>query len=150
MNISIRKRQAYSEIVEILNKLDNEQKEKIPVKLRKFFEEEKDDNYTKRILLNRPLSKQNLKRETLVVLAILNLKYWADEQEKNQLEEKYRINEMNYQKELENKYDIDDIFNNPIREKDLKSNKPIKLKKHNIFEKLINFFGKFFCKERRE
>ena len=47
MGLSINTRQAYSEIDEFLSLLTEEQINKIPLKLRKFFKEEKDKEYTK-------------------------------------------------------------------------------------------------------
>ena len=49
MGVSINVRQAYSEIDEFLELISNEQKNKIPKKLRNFFREEKDANYIKKI-----------------------------------------------------------------------------------------------------
>lgn len=49
MGVSINTRQAYSEIDEFLELLSDEQRNKIPKKLREFFREEKDQTYKKGI-----------------------------------------------------------------------------------------------------
>ena len=49
MGVSINTRQAYSEVDEFLGLLSNEQRSKIPQKLRNFFTEEKDQSYKKEI-----------------------------------------------------------------------------------------------------
>ena len=69
---------AYSEVYEILNLLDKDYKEKVPDKVRTFFEEERLKDYKPEIDTDTPLIDQNLKRETIVLLAILNLNYWCD------------------------------------------------------------------------
>ena len=83
MGVSINTRQAYSEIDEFLSLLTEEQINKIPLKLREFFKEEKDKEYKKQIDSEIPIKDQNLKSETLAIIAMLNLQYWCeDEQEK--------------------------------------------------------------------
>lgn len=69
---------AYAEIDEILNLLEDKYRDKVPEKVRAFFKEEKMVDYKPTIDVNIPLIQQNLKRETIVLLAILNLNYWCD------------------------------------------------------------------------
>ena len=51
MGVSINIRKAYSKIDEFLGLLSDEQRNKIPQKLREFLKEEKDTTYTKGINL---------------------------------------------------------------------------------------------------
>lgn len=121
-------RQAYSEIDEFLGLLSEEQRNEIPKKLRDFFKEEKDQEYFKNIDKDIPIKDQNLKEETLAIIALLNLQYWCkDEEEKKRLQEIYAQNEKEYQDMLYEKYNPNDIFkkkegttienNNEIKEK---------------------------------
>ena len=75
---------AYSEVYAILNMIEDEYKERVPKNVMDFFEEERDKEYNPIIDVNIPLEKQNLKRKTLVLLAILNLNYWCDSEEEKQ------------------------------------------------------------------
>ena len=124
----IKTRQAYSEIDEFLGLLSEEQRNEIPKKLRDFFKEEKDQEYFKNIDKDIPIKDQNLKEETLAIIALLNLQYWCkDEEEKKRLQEIYAQNEKEYQDMLYEKYNPNDIFkkkegttienNNEIKEK---------------------------------
>ena len=82
--LSNNRRQAYTEIVNFIELLDEYNRNKIPKKLMEFFKVEKDNNYTKVIDPNVPIKEQNLKKETLALIAMLNLQYWCeDEKEKN-------------------------------------------------------------------
>ncbi len=128
MSIMIKTRQAYSEIDEFLGLLSEEQRNEIPKKLRDFFKEEKDQEYFKNIDKDIPIKDQNLKEETLAIIALLNLQYWCkDEEEKKRLQEIYAQNEKEYQDMLYEKYNPNDIFkkkegttienNNEIKEK---------------------------------
>ena len=80
MSVSIKTRQAYSEIDEFLGLLSEEQRNEIPKKLREFFKEEKDTEYIKNIDRNIPIKEQNLKEETLAIIALLNLQYWCKDE----------------------------------------------------------------------
>ena len=94
MSISLSTRQAYSELDSVLDVLDEEDRNKIPIKLRQLLKREKDHNYIKTIDINKSIEEQNLKEETLTLIAILNLKYWCeDEGVKEKLKERYLKNE---------------------------------------------------------
>ena len=111
MEIDIQTKQAYSEIDEFLSLLDEKTRNEVPSKLREFFKKEKDNNYHKGINPNIPIKEQNLKNETLALIALLNLQYWCkDENEKERLKQVYANNENQYQEELREKYNPDNIF----------------------------------------
>lgn len=111
MNISTNTRQAYSEIDEFLQLLGVEKRNKVPQELRELFTREKDSNYIKRIDPTIPIKNQNLKEETLGIIALLNLQYWCeDEIEKERLKNVYAKNEKEYQEMLQEKFNPDNMF----------------------------------------
>ena len=113
MELSINTRQAYSEVDEFLGLVTEEEKNQIPKKLRDFFKEEKDINYHKNIDPNIPIKEQNLKEETLAIIALLMIQYWyKDENKKQKLLEVLDENERKYQEELREKYNPENIFKN--------------------------------------
>ena len=144
MSIMTKTRQAYSEIDEFLGLLSEEQRNEIPKKLRDFFKEEKDQEYFKNIDKDIPIKDQNLKEETLAIIALLNLQYWCkDEEEKKRLQEIYAQNEKEYQDMLYEKYNPNDIF----KKKEgttIETNNEIKEKmqmveyKDSVFKRIIN------------
>lgn len=143
MGISISTRQAYSEIDEFLNLLNIKEQNKIPIKLREFFKEEKDKEYVKKINKNISIKEQNLKEETLAIIALLNLQYWCeDEKEKERLKQVYANNEKKFQEVLKVKFDSDDIFknrNSNIGEIEKKEqNIQMVQYKESVFKKMIN------------
>lgn len=148
MKLSINTRQAYSEVDEFLGLVTEEEKNQIPKKLRNFFREERDINYHKNIDPSIPIKEQNLKEETLSIIALLMLQYWyKDEDKKQRLLEILDENERKYQKELREKYNPDDLFNkdNKIK-KDSVANQNtsiIEYKDENSFKKLLNKIMKF-------
>ena len=123
MELSINTRQAYSEIDELLELITEEEKKQITKKLRDYFKEEKDKSYHKNINSDIPIKEQNLKEETLAIIALLNLQYWCkDENEKEKLKTIYAENEKKYQNKLRKKYNHENIFNNRKNEYNKENN----------------------------
>ena len=141
---------AYSEVYEILNLLDKEYKEKVPDKVRTFFEEERLQDYKPEIDVDTPLIDQNLKRETIVLLSILNLNYWCDTpEEKQEILNELSINEKEKQELLE-KYNPDNLFKNKQEEKqEIKKTEELSIveyKKPNFIQKLLSKIARLFKK----
>lgn len=146
MSVSINTRKAYSEIDEFLELLSDEQRNKIPQKLREFFKEEKDQEYKKGIDPNIAIKNQNLKEETLGIIALLNLQYWCeDENEKQRLKDVYARNEQVYQEMLQVTFNPDDIFEKRIsnEKKEQEENTQIVEYKEPIIKRIFNRILKF-------
>ena len=147
MVVSINTRQAYSEIDEFLRLLSNEQRNKIPQKLRELFNQERDKEYIKRIDPTIPIKEQNLKEETLAIIALLNLQYWCeDENEKQRLKEVYAKNEQIYQKMLQEKYNPNDLFKKRttnIEKEHEQSRKQMVVYKEPIIKRIFNSILRF-------
>ena len=149
MTISINTREAYAEVDNFIECLDSCDKNKVPESIRKYFKKEKSKNYNKIIDVYQPIKDQNLKDETLAIIAMLNLKYWCDdEEEKKRLMTIYSENEKKYQNELKEKYDIEKIFeerNNKKLENYQEKNLS-KIKKESFWDKLKNTILKILKK----
>lgn len=144
---------AYAEIDEILNLLEDKYREKVPEKVRTFFKEEKMFDYKPTIDVNTPLIQQNLKRETIVLLAILNINYWCENEEEKQ----FFLNELakneDEKKKLEEKYNPDNLFKNK-NNNDVSTDKivepqnisMVEYKKQGIFKRILDKITGFFKK----
>ncbi len=129
---------AYSEVYEILNLLEVEYVEKVPEKVRNFFEEERLKEYKPQIKVDTPLTEQNLQRETIVLLAILNLNYWCETPEEKQEIINELTNNEQSQQELKEKYNPDNSFKNKRVNKKLDNSfAMIEYKKPNLIQKLL-------------
>ena len=149
---------AYSEVYEILKLIEDEYVNRIPKKIMNFFEEERDKEYQPIIDVNIPLDEQNLKRETMVLLAILNYNYWCDsEEEKKEIQEELiRNSEIKEQeeKELAEKYNPDNIFKkrNEVKEQITENNdnnenmQLIEYKEQGFIKKILRKIMSFFRK----
>lgn len=138
---------AYAEIDEILNLLEDDYRERVPKKVRDFFKEEKMKDYHPEIDIEKPLIEQNLKRETMVLLAILNLNYWCEnEEEKQRFLNELDKNEEE-KKELEEKYNPDNLFKKKQDESTENNLQIIEYKKPNFIQILLTKIKKIFKRE---
>ena len=139
---------AYSEVCTILNMLEDEYKERVPKNVMDFFEEERDKEYNPIIDVNIPLEKQNLKRKTLVLLAILNLNYWCDsEEEKQEILDSFAKNEelkRLKEKELTENYNINNLFNKIENTENKAEVSLIEYKEQNFIQKIISKIKSLF------
>ena len=102
---------AYSELLEILSYMKEENVNKIPTKLIDVFKKHSSSNYVNHLNKHIPLENQQITEETSAVLALLMINYWCEsEEEKKSLLEKYQKNEDTYQANLRKKYNPDNIF----------------------------------------
>ena len=137
-------RVAYAEIEEILRYMPKIYIDKIPMKLKEFFHQEKDEKHNFKYDNSKKLANQNINKKTRTVLAILKLNYWCiSEEEKSIWKHKFIKNEEDYQKNLSEKYNPDNIFkistNKTSEEDDIKENVSlVEYKEQSYFIKLIN------------
>ena len=74
------KRKAYSEVVEILKLIDDEQRiEKIPFEVIELIKRNSDPQYKPTINKDRPIEDQNLRNETYSILGWIANKYWNED-----------------------------------------------------------------------
>jgi len=138
---------AYAEIDEILNLLEDDYRERVPKKVRDFFKEEKIKDYHPEIDIEKPLIEQNLKRETMVLLAILNLNYWYEnEEEKQRFLNELDKNEEE-KKELEEKYNPDNLFKKKQDESTENNLQIVEYKKPNFIQILLTKIKKILKRE---
>ena len=142
---------AYSEIFEILSLMEEEDKEKVPQEVRDFFEEQRMKEYKPKIRTDIPLTEQNLRRETVVLLTILVINYWCDsEEEKQSIIDELEKNEK-IKMELQ-EYNPDNLFKNRRKTKEdvvIEQVKNVEMIQYqeNLFTKLKKWFEKIFNKK---
>lgn len=142
---------AYAEVYEILELMDKKYIDKIPGKLVKMFREEKNSKYKSIVDIEKPLYEQNLHRETKILLAILYVNYWCeDEQEKDSLLKSFAENEKLKEQEVREKYNPDNIFNNKYNKDENKSEESmmIEYKQDSFWQKIWNKIKYLFKKNK--
>lgn len=146
----------------ILNALPDEDRDKVPSKLRNFIFENRLENYESTINIEVPIEEQEIHPDTQTFLSMLYLYYWCkDEEEKNELKRLFSENEARYQKEQNEKYEVfkleedvqtSDIVTNENQSEEIESKRITESQmivyKENIFKKILNkIFGIFRRKE---
>lgn len=110
-------RVAYAEIEEILRYVPKIYVDKIPPKLKEFFNQEKEEKHNFQYDRSKKLANQNITKKTRTLLAILKLNYWCtSEEERNRWKHKFVKNEENHQKYLSEKYNKDNLFKKNIND----------------------------------
>ena len=100
--------EAFVEVEEILKIMPVELSEKIPMKFRKIIIENQAPDY--KIIIQEPLEQQKLKKETLVILGLIYRDFLCDEQERKELKIQDAQELEKIEKELKQKYDIQNVF----------------------------------------
>ena len=139
---------AYVEVLSIIDLLEENQKNKIPKKIKDFFEDNKNKNYQANIVPDIPLEEQDLLQETIDILAMLKLNYWCTNEEKEELLDLLNENEKKYQEELLGKYNPDNLFKKREETKVVLSEEVslIEYKKNILFDKIKMFVKNIFRK----
>lgn len=157
--------EALVEVLQIINSLNDGEKNKIPPEIIKFYEENKSSTYKPIIdLTPNNLDKAILKNKTREILAGIYLNYLCnDEEEKKEYRQELRKTEYNYEKakqlEYEQKYDKQTTIKNSTKDSSIQaetdtntdttsnSNSLIKYEKSNIILRIWNKFLSFFKKK---
>lgn len=137
--MNIKTKEIYSEVYQVLNLLGNEYIDKLPKSLLNMLKEKRDINYNPQYIEDIPLNKQNIKKETLAVLALLHLNYWCEnEKEKLELKQVLKNNEDMYQQDIRNKYNPENMFIKNKREKIVENQVSMIEYKEPLFKKIIS------------
>lgn len=128
----------YSEVYIILTKLNLF--DQLPIKVQEMIANNKIDDYIFDFNEDIPLYEQVDNTETLALLSYIYVKYLCnDESEKRYLISKYQENEIEYQKELKEKFNPDNLFKNR-KSKETEQNLSIIVPKKSIFRKILDKF----------
>lgn len=141
---------AYSEVIEILKYLSQEDYEKIPKEKINFFETNANKDYIFEYDPDKTLQEQNVSKIARTIIAILFRDYWATDEQKNKIKafqnnKRHQIEEENRQKYNSN------IFKNQtntVNEEKIQQTGNVQLVeyKENIFKRVLGVFKKMFGK----
>ena len=148
------KSEVFSEVDAFLDIIDEEYKNKIPIKLRNLFKEHKDKDYHPVYHANIPIEEQNIKKEAIAMIGLLHLNYWCEtEEEKNKLRNIFLENQKKYEEKMNRKYNLDDLFKNVSEKKINENTEKIEEFKYMVeynkpfYVKIMDFLRKLFNKK---
>ena len=141
---------AYTEVIEILKYVPEEDVNKIPKEKLDFYKNNMDTEYDYKIDTTKEFESQEISDKTKAILANIFRDYWATPYQKERIEEKEKNDIKKIEEEKREKYNPDKIFKNTNQksvdkvikeesETEKNDNLPIEVKKESFFKKLINF-----------
>lgn len=102
----------FTEVEYILKKLDISNKQKIPKGIWEYIEENKDKKYIVNYDEDKNLEEQNLNIDTIAILTYLNIEYLLDENQRKEMIELLRNDEIIAEQKKSKKYNSKDLFKN--------------------------------------
>lgn len=147
--VSVAYSEAAVEVLDILKHTRKEDVNKIPKKFIEFLENNKSKTYIANLDHTKTIKEMELKPKTQALLGLIYLKYWANEEEKLEFRKKARENECNYQKELNEKYNPDNLFKSRktigMDKKEFEQQTAlVEIKKETIIQTIINKIKNIF------
>lgn len=142
---------AYTEVYEILNCLDKDEYNKIPVELIEVFEENRNLDYEYEVNEEQDLTKQPMLVETKAILLNIFRDYLATPEQSQKIKQWLQADREYLEKQKQERYG-NNVFENKGK-KECNANKvevqlPIEIKKQSIFQKIINTLKKIFKRLR--
>ena len=108
-------KEMYSEVYGILKALGEKYINKLPKTVLKVITESKEENYNPEYSMSIHLKEQDINRKSLAMIALLHYNYWCEtEEDRAKLKNILETNEEKHQKEMQEKYSNDKIFNKAI------------------------------------
>ena len=141
------------EVDEILMHLSKSEYEKIPKEILQNIKENKDKNYLWKFDKSKKLGEQDINRDTIALLAYINMNYLLDEKQKSFMKTIYQINEQNKRKENSTtnmKSDFNELFkknrpiNREVNDTEIKQENTLIKKEESLFHKIINKIKQLF------
>lgn len=129
--VSVEYKEAINEVLDILYNSEEDLLNKVPKKLVDFWERNKSSTYKPNLNHNLPLSEMNLRDKTKSIITMIYLNYICEDEEKDTLKGILKSNEDEYQLELREKYNPDDIFKNKNINSNTKFDNSIDISKSN-------------------
>ena len=138
---------AYTEVIEILKHVPDEDINKIPKEKLEFYKTNMDNEYNYKLDMTKEFEEQEISDITKAILANIFRDYWATPYQKERIEAKEKYDIEKLEEEKREQYNPDNIFKNNKEETVVENtNLPVEIKKETFFKKLISFIKGLFNK----
>lgn len=141
---------AFSEVEQIIELMPEGLQKKIPEKFKNILSTWKDKNYVPNI--QEPFEECNIMEETKIILAVIYRDFLCSEKEKEEIKLINSQQLQEYEKELREKYNPDDIFKNKknnqikIEETQTRETAMVEYKEKNFLQKIFDKIKHLFRK----
>ncbi len=139
--VSLEYANAYSEVLEILQHISQEDYDKIPKEKITLFEANANKDYNFTYDIDKTLDEQSVSNKAKTIIAILFRDYWATDSQREKIKAKEKYDRQNNE-EIKEKYNPDNLFKNNNIEKEniLNDNNKMILYKEPLIKKILNKF----------
>ena len=142
--LSIEYQSSISEVLDIINNMEEFYREKISTKFMDFLVKNQNENYINHMNPKIGINEQIKGKKTKEILAIIAYNYWYNEEQREEYKKQLKENEEVHQQELRELYDTNNLFkrNREIEDTNNMQIMVVQEKKwyQKIFEKIKNIF----------
>lgn len=133
--MKIEVRNIYSEVYSLLQIFGQNYIDRLPHEIYYIIKENRNEKYNPQFNQSIDINEQNISRQTKAFIAFFKLYYWSNSKEEQKNWAKlFSENEKKYQKQLNEKYNIDSIFKN----RRLKNSEQIDIRKNELEQEKID------------
>lgn len=148
--VDIQYANAYTEVLEILKNISQEDYNKVPKEKINLFEHNANKEYIFDYDSTKTLEEQNVSKIARAIIAILFRDYWATDEQRNKIKAFQNNKRQQIEEENKQKYNTD-IFKNRMNianesQSGQAENMQLVEYKENIFKRILGFFKKMFGK----
>ena len=143
--VDIKYANAYSEVLEILKYLTQEDYEKIPKEKIEVFEANMNKDYAFNYNPDKTLQEQNVSETARTIIAILFRDYWATEEQRKRIIKVQQQERNRIESKKQEKYNINELFKNNKKTK-TQEVAMVEVKEQKWYKKVFGFFRKIFRK----
>lgn len=142
--LSIEYKSSISEVLDIINNMEDIYREKISTKFMEFLVKNQNENYINHMNPNFEMNEQIKGKKTKEILAIIAYNYWYNEEQREEYKKRLKENEEIHQQELRKLYDTDNLFKRNRENEDTNNMHIMVVQKkkwyQKIFEKIKGIF----------
>lgn len=140
---------AYTEVIEILKYVPNEDIQKIPEEKLEFYKNNMDNEYNYKLDVTKEFNYQEMSSITKAILANIFRDYWATPYQKERIKAKEKLDLEKLEEEKRKIYNPNNIFKDSKEEQqeDVENTSfPVEIKKEVFLKKLISYIKGLFKK----
>lgn len=142
--LSIEYKSSISEVLDIINNMEDIYREKISTKFMEFLVKNQNENYINHMNPNFEMNEQIKGKKTKEILAIIAYNYWYNEEQREEYKKRLKENEEIHQQELRKLYDTYNLFKRNRESEDTNNMQIMVVQKkkwyQKIFEKIKGIF----------
>ena len=140
--------EAFAEVDEILKIMPIDLSSKIPLSIKEVISANKAKDYNLKI--KEPINEQNLKPETIAILGLIYRDYISSPEEREKLQEKDQQELERIQKEMEQKYDMENVFEKRKNKNQIDDNSTALMvyKEPGFIKRIFNMIKGIFKKDK--